>query len=239
MWQVSKIGVKPRMSAGIVYSEEPVTLVGAGILGENDLDLCLGRAPTLVAADGGVLHCLPKGILPFRIIGDFDSLPADILASLPDENLLRITEQDSTDFDKALRHIEAPLVVGVGFSGARIDHQLACYNALLRHPNRRCVLISDTDIVFLCPPELQLDLEDGQRFSIFPMGSVQGTSKGLRWPIDGLHFAPDGQIGTSNEVVGPVTITADSAKMLLILPRTCLDQVVTALAAQPGSWSAL
>jgi len=30
------------------------------------------------------------------------------------------------------------------------------------------------------------------------MAAVQGRSGGLRWPIDGLPFAPDGRIGTSN-----------------------------------------
>ena len=32
------------------------------------------------------------------------------------------------------------------------------------------------------------------------MGEVTGESQGLRWPLQGLDFAPGGVIGTSNEV---------------------------------------
>ena len=38
-----------------------------------------------------------------------------------------LVDQDTTDFDKALRHIKAPVVIGAGFSGARTDHALAAF----------------------------------------------------------------------------------------------------------------
>lgn len=227
----------------IVDSLEPITLVGAGTLTKSDLESCLRLAPKVVAADGGAVHCRKFGHIPEAVIGDMDSLEAADIAAIAPERLHHIAEQNSTDFDKALRSITAPVVLGAGFAGARVDHQLACYNALVRHPDRRCVLLSDADITFLAPPKLCLKLGAGTRVSLFPMGSVSGTSEGLRWEIDGLAFAPDGSIGTSNEAVGAVTLTFSAPHMLVILPREWLAEVVRTLRAQAvsqtGGWPAL
>ena len=51
--------------------------------------------------------------------------------------LHRIAEQETTDFDKVLRSVAAPLAIAVGFSGGRLDHELAVLNCLLTRPDRR------------------------------------------------------------------------------------------------------
>ena len=220
----------------IVHDTAPVALVGAGCVEIGDIEALRGFAPRVVAADGGAHACLDAGIMPDRVIGDMDS-GADLVArGIGAERILRIAEQDSTDFDKALRHIEAPLVIGVGFSGARIDHELACYNALVRHAGRRCILVGREDVVFLSPPCLSLDLPVGTRVSLFPMGEVSGQSEGLRWPIAGIKFAPDGRIGTSNMATGAVRLEVDAPKMLVLVPRACLPDVIEALLSETARW---
>ncbi|SEO16192.1 thiamine diphosphokinase [Salinihabitans flavidus] len=220
----------------IVRSVEPVTLAGAGEMGEHDLDLCLKHAPRLVAADGGAVMCLACGQVPEAVIGDMDSLDRAVQAGLPPERIHRIDEQESTDFDKALRHIAAPLVLGVGFTGARMDHFLAAFNVLVRNPGRRCILLGAQDLVFLGPPLFRMAPQVGTRLSLYPMGAVEGFSEGLQWPIAGLTFTPDGRVGTSNRVTGPVEIGFTAPKMLVMLPRDSLGLAVRALAEQPGSW---
>ena len=224
---------------GIVHDLEPITLAGNGPFRDSDLTDCLSLAPRLVAADGGALAVMDRGRMPEAVIGDMDSGGALAGRGVAPEVIHRIAEQDSTDFDKALRNIDAPLVLGVGFRGGRLDHDLACLNALLRHAERRCILVSETDVTCLCPPRIALAPEPGTRVSLFPMAAVSGQSEGLRWPIDGLDFAPGGQIGTSNEVTGPVRLSMEGPGMLLILPRETLGMLVRALLEQPGSWSAL
>lgn len=222
----------------IVTQQNAVTLVGAGQATSAEITRCLAIGPTLVAADGGALHCQAAGQSPSAIIGDMDSLPADNQAAA--QNTLHpIAEQDSTDFDKALRNIDAPLILGVGFTGARLDHQLACFNALTRHPNKRCILLSDTDIAFLAPAQMSLGLPAGTRVSLFPMGLVSGTSEGLKWPINGLTFTPDGQIGTSNEATGAIELMVTAPKMLVILPKDMLELVAKVLHLPRGEWRAL
>ncbi|MBR9842012.1 MAG: thiamine diphosphokinase [Rhodobacteraceae bacterium] len=220
----------------MVHDLEPVTLVGAGRVENGDIDAVRRFAPRVVAADGGAHACLDAGVIPERVIGDMDSGEDLDARGIGAERILKIEEQDSTDFDKALRHIEAPLVIGVGFSGARIDHELACYNVLLRYPARRCVLVDAEDIVFLAPPKVALPLAAGTRVSLFPMGAVTGRSEGLRWPIEGIAFAPDGRIGTSNMATGSVRLEMGAAKMLVMVPRACLGDVVAALLAEEAHW---
>jgi thiamine pyrophosphokinase len=218
------------MNGWIVDSSDGVTLVGGGPVGNRILSMALRRAPVLVAADGGGDRALAAGLMPRAVIGDFDSLTPAARAAIPSDRQHPIPEQDTTDFDKALRSIRAPFVLGLGFSGARVDHGLAVFHTLLQHPGQPCVILGAQDAVFLSPPEISLRLVPGDRLSLFPMGPVTGESTGLRWPIRGLHFAPQTQIGTSNEVSAPqVRLSFDAAHMLVIVPRPRLDAVLSAL----------
>ena len=221
----------------IVHSRETVTLVGAGLTTKNSIRRCLALAPRLFAADGGARHCLDAGLKPEAVLGDLDSFSNT--SDLPADTIHRISEQDSTDFDKALRSIDAPLILGAGFTGLRVDHYLACLNGLVRRPDRRCILLGDTDIAFLLPPHFEMSLTAGTRVSLFPLGLVEGTSDGLKWPISGLSLSPDGQIGTSNQAEGDIEISVTAPKLLMILPEQELENATQALLACSATWPAL
>lgn len=198
-----------------------------------DLDAALALAPVLVAADGGANTLADLGHTPTAIIGDMDSLRDDLRR---DWALLLhpIPEQDTTDFDKCLRSIAAPFVLGVGFGGARLDHTLSTMTALVRHGRSRVVLLSAQDVCFLAPPELTLPMHKGARVSLFPMAPVTGRSKGLFWPIDGIPFMPSGIIGTSNRAdAAQVTLHMDAPAMLVLLERDMLGAALDALVSAP------
>lgn len=209
-------------------------MVGGGPVSARDLRFALLRAPVAVAADSGADRLLRAGIVPEAVIGDFDSLSDMARASIPVDRQHRMAEQATTDFDKALRSVSAPFVLALGCAGARIDHGLAVFNALVRNSGPPCILLGSVDLVFAAPPEVALRMRVGERLSLFPFAPVTGTSEGLEWPIGGLAFAPDGQIGTSNRVVAPqVRLRFDGPGMLVILPRGRLDMVISALTAPP------
>ncbi len=218
----------------IVQTLDCVTLVGAGPVLQDQIDEATRLAPYLVAADGGAEMLLKYGKTPKKVIGDFDSIDKGILQKIPVGDRHHVAEQDSTDFEKCLARIRAPLVLGVGFLGARLDHQLAAMNALVRNPAGPCVLIGEDDILFHVPGDIALALEPGSRLSLFPLGPTGGRSRGLAWPIDGLELSPVGQIGTSNRVLeGDVRLSFDRPGMLVIVPRVALGAVVRSLA--PGA----
>lgn len=222
------------MRTDIVQSSSPVTLLGGGSLTRGALAGALRLAPCLVAADGGANVALRAGSVPRHVIGDLDSVSAATRAAIPAERFLHVAEQETTDFEKCLTRIEAPFILGLGLSGPRADHTLAVWNALVRHPARRCLILTPRDVAFAAPPRLSLDLRSGTRVSLFPMAPVSGQGTGLRWPIDGLRFAPDGRIGTSNRAEGPVRLAFGRPGMLVILPRAALPAAIAGLTQARG-----
>ncbi|MEO7221259.1 MAG: hypothetical protein ABIY37_02205, partial [Devosia sp.] len=76
-------------------------IVGGGTVDLDLLrDLYLSGAH-LVGADGGADQIVAAGLKPEAIIGDFDSLN-NVDEWLGRTRLLRIGEQETTDFEKAL-----------------------------------------------------------------------------------------------------------------------------------------
>lgn len=194
------------------------------------LNEALTRAPYLIAADGGANKAVEFGHIPEAVIGDLDSLAAAARAAIPADRICHVAEQDTTDFEKCLSRIEAPYILGLGFTGGRLDHVQAVLTVLVRHAGRRCLILGEEDVIFVAPRRLSLAVEPGTRVSLWPAGAVSGRSEGLYWPIDGIAFAPDGRIGTSNRATGPVTLEFDADRMLVMLPRDCLRAAIEALA---------
>ncbi len=225
------------MQKPIVASNHNITLIGSGDLAPRDLAEALSLAPVLVAADSGADAALAQGHVPDAVIGDFDSLSDAARAALPPDRLHQITEQESTDFDKALRHVAAPLMLAVGFLGARIDHQLAVLNVLARRSDRACILLGGDELIFAAPPQLTVALDPGDIVSLFPMRRVTGRSQGLTWPIDGLILEPHGRVGTSNRAEGAMTLDIDGPGLLVILPRRVLPAAMAALSARAATWN--
>ena len=222
----------------IVSKNEPITLVGGAPVGTKLLSEAIAIAPLTVAADGGAKVLLECDHDPLAVIGDMDSLPGDLQARIPEKRIHHIAEQDSTDFEKCLSRITAPLIVGVGFLGGRIDHQMAVQRVLSRYAHHRCLLIGMYDAMCVVPPQFALDLPVGTRVSLFPMAPTKIVSQGLQWPTEGLQFSPSGQIGTSNRSTGKLILAPQNSAMLIILPRKFAPQIAEALLCAP-KWRAL
>ena len=214
----------------VVTSPTPVTLLGGADLAPEDLNMALPIAPAVVCADGGARHALAHGLDPLAVIGDMDSLPPEAAAAFADR-LHPVAEQDTTDLDKALGRVEAPLVLALGVLGGRLDHELAALHALALHPHRPCLLLGAESLCALCPPRLALDAPG--LVSLFPLGPVSARSSGLRWPLDGLALDPLGRIGTSNAAAGPWSVEPAAPRLLVILPRQGLPLLARALLLAP------
>lgn len=218
------------MIQSIVSYCSPITLIGAGSSTPSDLTDALRIAPGLVAADGGAEVALAAGHMPDAVFGDFDSINEGARHQIPPDRLHHVAEQDSTDFQKVLMRCQAPLYLGVGFLGARLDHQLSALHSLLQFADRRIVLLGGTEIVLHVPQHFRIPINIRAVVSLFPLAPVSGQSTGLEWPIDGLHMQPGGVVGTSNRATDTqMSLTMDGPGMLLILPRDSLHAVTQAL----------
>lgn len=192
------------MTEKILTFDQGVTLVGGGPASISMLAEAMSLAPYLVAADGGANHLVGTELIPSAIIGDLDSLEGtDDWRKRLGPRLINVTEQDSTDFEKCLAHIDAPFFVCVGFLGDRQDHGLAALHALINDA-RPIVLLGADDVAFAPHDEVRLTLPVGERVSIFPLRRVEASGgSGLIFPVDGLVMEAGAQIGTSNQTSAP------------------------------------
>lgn len=217
------------MKRETVQTPNGVLLVGGGNLDPLDLVEIVAKAPFLAAADGGADHCVNAGLKPQVIIGDLDSVSPALREQLGVDVFVEYPDQDLTDFEKSLRVLDAPFVIATGFTGARMDHTLANFAILARRIGPPTLLLGESDVAFAAPEMVTLELPIGTRLSLFPMVPMQGTSKGLRWPIDGLTLSPMGRLGTSNEVSGPVELCFPTPGTIVLIPREHLGPALDAI----------
>ena len=211
-----------------LFYDDGVTLVGGAAFAADDLHHARAIAPHVIAADGGADALDDFGIVPEAVIGDMDSMRGMVSK---EARVLRVNEQNTTDFEKCLIHVNARFFIGVGFLGGRMDHTLSVLHGLMMHRGEVVVLIGEEDLVFAAPRAWSAELAAGDRVSFFPLMPCRGVaSEGLRWPIKGLSFAAGSQIGTSNEATGGrVAASFDGPGVVTILPKAYLEAVIDSL----------
>lgn len=213
----------------MVQTNQAVTILGSGDVSEKTLTKAMKLAPYLVCADGGADTAMKFGLKPNLIVGDFDSISDQALQYFDTVKKVNVQEQDSTDFDKCIRKVNAPSYVATGVIHPRIDHGLAAINALIRYQEKKISILTEMDFCFLAPSEISMKLPVGTRISLFPMSIVTGHSEGLQWPIDDLVFAPFQRIGTSNKTsYEDIYLNFGDPGMIIILPSEFADNVITA-----------
>lgn len=218
------------MNQPIVSSLSPITLIGGVKPAPATLTKALSVAPCVVAVDGGGDHALAAGLMPEAVIGDMDSL-SDAGKQALDGRVHHIAEQNSTDFDKALRSIAAPLVIGVGFLGDRLDHALAALHVLLKYRDTPVVLLGEHDLLFIAPSHIQMTLPTGMRFSLMPITDARVDASGLKYTIKDGAMSMRDFIGSSNEVAQPLVDIRAMGGLAVILPPEALDAALTGLTA--------
>ena len=216
----------------IVHVSSPVTLLGGADLDDNELNICLKVAPSVVAADGGADHARREGLHPLAVIGDMDSISATARTAFGDV-LHHIAEQETTDFEKCLTRIAAPLVMAAGFLGGRLDHTMSALGVVARLRAEHVVLVARDDVCVLLPQDESLwHLTPGDRAALLPLGHATVTSAGLRWDLTDRTLAPDGTVSSSNAVAAPSVRLSVSGPVLLTLPLAAWAAVTGAVLAR-------
>ena len=211
--------------------DSPVILVGGGDVNWKKLDYVVDLGHPIVAVDSGAVALRTAGILPDLIIGDMDSVSDD--GSWPaTTEIIEISEQDTTDFEKCLYTVPAPLYLAFGFLGKRLDHSLATLHCLIKYRTRRSVVLIDSvDLMFIPTVPLAIVLPLNSRLSINPVAPVSFVeSTGLKYPLDGLTMETGVAIGTSNTVTDArVTISPEEPQRgnyMVITPDSSLPCVI-------------
>ncbi|VAW18597.1 Thiamin pyrophosphokinase [hydrothermal vent metagenome] len=218
----------------LIKTSGVLLIVGGGNVEMGLLKELKNAGTMVIAADGGANACARAKIVPDAIIGDMDSL--DGRGDWEQKTrIIEITEQQTTDFEKCLYSSQAPLTIGLGLTGKRLDHTLAALDVMLRYgKERRIVLVDETDLAMLANSAFSFAVSPGDRVSIHPLERVVFTcSKGLKYPLDGLELAPGERSGTSNMATnGRFTIEPapeEKGAWLLLLDKRHLAPLILKL----------
>lgn len=210
------------------------TLIISGGNIEVDLALKILKEPFdhIIGVDGGLYFCYEHGIVPTRIVGDFDTLSPELLGWYKEHTRIEIREfnpvKDDTDTQIA---VELALSLGssritiLGGTGTRIDHMLGNIQVLY-YPFRKgveCLLLDSYNRIQLIQGRycIRKDEQYGKYFSLVPFTTdVTGvTLKGAKYPLNRHHFTVlgSGSLGISNEIVDEqVEILTESGILILI-----------------------
>jgi thiamine pyrophosphokinase len=186
------------------------------------LDALAREAEVLIGADAGAVCLREAGLRIDYVVGDFDSVPAELLQSLPENSVVHDPGQDDTDLEKALRFSvtqwEHPQIVVVGTTGDRLDHVLGNVCGAVRYADRADIrFVEDHSITYFGHRRVQFDAPVGTTVSLLPLGEVHGVrTQGLKWALHGETLTI-GTRGVSNVVESsPVSITWEQGYLVVI-----------------------
>lgn len=186
------------------------------------LDSVVQGADVLIGADAGALCLREAGVRVDYVVGDFDSVPAELLRSLPTECVVHDPGQDDTDLEKALRFAvsrwQNPQIVVLGTTGDRIDHVLGNVLGAVRYTDRAFIrFVEDHSVIYFGDRRVEFDAPVGATVSLLPLGQVEGVrTEGLKWALAGESLSI-GTRGVSNVVErSPVTVQWQSGYLVVI-----------------------
>ena len=191
----------------------------------------------IIAVDSGLDACMTYSIKPDYFVGDMDSVSLNAKKYAKKNKIPTnlIFEQETTDFEKALIHVDASGYVCIGFLDGRFDHSLACLHVVQKQTQKRPILLYGLeDVVLTVTNDFSMSLPIGERISIWPLGTVRFEhSSGLLYPLTGIEMTQGKYIGTSNSV------SADSIEIkisnenrgtyLIILPNRYFNDLLTSV----------
>ena len=210
-----------------------------------------GKFSVVLCADGGAnrLHDTAgadrEKLLPHTVVGDLDSARPDVLKYYRDKGcrVVQVDDQDSTDFDKAVREGLAlrerglasfASIYALNALGERFDQTLANVQTLMLLQGELAAtplyLISEDSIAFLLPAGqscvvVDSGLERGQ-CGLLPVGEPCSScsTSGLRWNLSQQAMRFGGLVSTSNHLLPgtpAVQVTASSPLLWTMSHTLC------------------
>ena len=172
----------------------------------------LTKADRVIAADNGSSHAIKIGVVPYAIVGDFDSISVSLKKQLQKKHVEFQSfpqEKDETDTELAIQYAiqkgATKITLLGGNSGDRFDHILANFflAAILPIP---LYFINDNQISWIekGPAFLDITGKKGDLLSLIPIsGNVEHiTTKNLEYPLNNESLIFGKPRGISNELTG-------------------------------------
>ncbi|MEG1610993.1 MAG: thiamine diphosphokinase [Alistipes sp.] len=147
----------------------------------------LRHATRVVCCDGAAVRFTEQGGAPQAIVGDGDSLPAELRARYAD-CIVHVAEQESNDLTKAVRYCMTQNwhhIVILGATGRREDHTLGNISLLLNYMEMGVEVRMVTDYGAFDPivGTTQVESHLGQQISLFADCRTTVSGDGLKYTL--------------------------------------------------------
>lgn len=143
-------------------------------------------------------------LVPDLIIGDMDSYVGF------NSKIIKIEDQDTTDFTKCIMHIENNLgitdIIVIGGYGGRFDHECGNMQTIVKS-NSHIVMIDKNN--YVCKINVgDNNFECNGYCGLIPLTKSKIKTDGYTWNVDQeIEFG--GLISTSNHAIGPVNVNLE------------------------------
>ena len=173
-------------SIDLIDSFRPeAVIIGAGLFPTRPeiLEMIDGCART-VCCDGAANAYISGGRIPWRIVGDCDSISPELWQKYGDI-IRRNPDQETNDQTKAIEYLAARgfrRIAIVGATGLREDHSLGNISLLITYlsePGVEARIYSDSGVFFPCDGPSEFRCTPGTRVSIFTCGAPGLRGEGL------------------------------------------------------------
>ncbi len=177
----------------------------------------------IIAADSGYDILNRCGVVPNVIIGDFDSVTANIPSHIPCVTFP--VKKDETDFMLALQYCADNGFTDLdvfGALGGRIDHSLGAIFALMeikKEGNVSANLITQNCKAFIVNDYCEIKKNNGY-VSVFALGkdALGVTLNGFEYPLNNAELKCCSSLGVSNKIIDDIgSITVDNGCLLIVI----------------------
>lgn len=176
-----------------------------------------------IAVDGAYLYMKKQGIRVDYIIGDLDSLSPKNIKNI---HVLHISEQNSTDMEKALNFIYSQGYTTVdvyGASGLEQDHFLGNLHVAYKFFTKiKITFFDEFHSYFFLPKRAKISTHKGQLISLMPFPKADGIyTSGLLYALNMEELNFGSRIGIRNRAIeDEIEISFKNGSMLIFIGRT-------------------
>ncbi len=207
---------------------------------QGDLDDVLrfiGTKDRIICANGGTRHCLKLGLTPQMVVGDMDSISADMLNELS-ANGVEIhrhpAKKDKTDLELALdvateKKGGSSILILTAFGG-RLDQLLGNILLLSRYTEPgRVIALADRGLygrVMKGPDSVTLHGQPGDSLSLLPLSDKVGRVflSGTEWELEEQDLQFGSTLTISNTWINSSITLSLSYGTLLLLHRSKISE---------------
>ena len=204
---------------GVKHDGIEAVIVGGGDFPTHPLPLQLmHKAERVICCDGAANEFLSRGLHPWRVVGDCDSLAPEAAKAFADI-VRRNPDQETNDQTKAITYLAKKgihQIAIVAATGRREDHTLGNISLLIEymHQGLEVRIYTDYGVFIPCQGTCTFECPIGTAVSIFSFGTQGMKAEGLRYPLRDFTSWWQGTLNTTD--ANPFTIQCEGEYLVYL-----------------------